>query len=74
MILLAGFMFPREALPLAAQWIGLLLPLTYYLEIFRGILLKDLGIEYLWRDAAVLLGFGLLLVTFSVRRFARTVE
>jgi ABC-2 type transport system permease protein len=74
MILLSGFMFPREAMPLAAQWLGLVLPLTYYLEILRGILLKDLGIQYLWREAAVLLAFGLLLVTFSVRRFARTVE
>jgi ABC-2 type transport system permease protein len=74
MILLSGFMFPREAMPLAAQWLGLVLPLTYYLEILRGILLKDLGIAYLWREAAMLLLFALMLVTFSVRRFARTVE
>ena len=74
MILLSGFMFPREAMPVAAQWIGLALPLTYYLEILRGILLKDLGIGYLWRDAASLAAFGVVLLAFSVRRFARTIE
>ena len=74
MILLSGFMFPRAAMPPPAQWLGLLLPLTYYLEILRGILLKDLGIAYLWRDAAVLAAFALVLVTFSVLRFARTIE
>src|SRR5215207_2527590 len=41
-ILLSGFMFPRDAMPAAAQWIGAALPLTYYLEILRGILLKGI--------------------------------
>ncbi|MBK7716549.1 MAG: ABC transporter permease [Gemmatimonadetes bacterium] len=35
-ILLSGFMFPRAAMPEAAQWIGLAFPLTYFLEILRG--------------------------------------
>ena len=35
-ILLSGYIFPRVAMPLPAQWIGLLLPLTYYLDVLRG--------------------------------------
>jgi ABC-2 type transport system permease protein len=73
-ILLSGFMFPREAMPRPAQWIGLALPLTYYLRVLRGILLKGLGAEYLWRDALVLSAFAVGLVTVSVRRFSKTLE
>jgi ABC-2 type transport system permease protein len=73
-ILLSGFMFPRVAMPAPAQWLGALLPLTYYLEILRGILLKGVGMEYLWRDALILVGFSVVLVTLSVRRFRKTVD
>lgn len=73
-ILLSGFMFPREAMPVVAQWIGLLIPLTYYLELVRGILLKANGIRYVWRDVLVLAVFGAVLVTVATRRFSRTIE
>jgi ABC-2 type transport system permease protein len=73
-ILLSGFMFPREAMPRAAQWIGDALPLTYYLRILRGVLLRGVGIEHLWQDSLVLVGFAVLLIVFSVRRFRKTIE
>ena len=44
-LLLSGFMFPRETMPWIVQQIGLLIPLTYYLQILRGIILKGVGIE-----------------------------
>ena len=71
-ILLSGFMFPREAMPVAAQWIGLALPLTYYLDVVRGVLLKGVGFEYLWRDTLVLAAFAVGLIALSVRRFHKT--
>jgi ABC-2 type transport system permease protein len=73
-LLLSGFMFPREAMPVAAQLLGLLLPLTFYLEILRGVLLKGLGLEYLWRDALALAGFAVVLLGLSVARFSKTLE
>ena len=73
-ILLSGFMFPREAMPQAAQWLGLALPLTYYLQVLRGILLKGIGMEHLWRETAILAGFAVLLIGLSVRRFSKTIE
>jgi ABC-2 type transport system permease protein len=72
--LLSGFMFPREAMPAVAQWLGLALPLTYYLTVLRGVLLKGVGLEYLWRDALLLLAFAVIIVTFSVRRFSKRLE
>src|SRR5687767_652253 len=73
-ILLSGFMFPRVAMPAPAQWLGAMLPLTYYLEVLRGILLKDIGIAYLWRNALILVGFAVVLVALSVRRFSKTMD
>ncbi len=73
-ILLSGFMFPREAMPAAAQWLGALLPLTYYLRILRGILLRGVGPMQLWSESLVLVGFAFVLVILSVRRFSKTIE
>jgi ABC-2 type transport system permease protein len=73
-ILLSGFMFPRAAMPEPAQWLGLALPLTYFLEILRGILLKGVGLRPLWPELLALCGFAILIVTLSVRRFHKTLE
>ena len=73
-ILLSGFMFPREAMPDLARWIGLALPLTYYLRILRGILLRGVGLEALWREAAVLAAFAVGILAVSVRRFSKTLD
>jgi drug efflux transport system permease protein len=72
-ILLSGYMFPREAMPLPAQWIGLALPLTHYLKILRGILLRGAGFTRMWVEALVLVVFAIGVVTLSVRRFSKTI-
>jgi ABC-2 type transport system permease protein len=73
-ILLSGFMFPREAMPPVAQWMGNALPLTYYLTILRGILLKGIGIDHLWHETLILSGFAIGLIVVSVKRFSKTVS
>ena len=73
-VLLSGFMFPREAMPEAARWIGLALPLTYFLQVIRGIVLKGVGLVELWPQALALVGFALLFFTFSTLRFHKQLE
>lgn len=73
-ILLSGFMFPREAMPDVAQWIGAALPLTYYLRLLRGLLLRGVGLESLWPDAVVMVGFAVGLIAVSVARFRKSVD
>jgi ABC-2 type transport system permease protein len=73
-ILLSGFMFPREAMPAPAQWIGAALPLTYFLKIMRGVLLKNVGLDHLWREGLILVAFAAALVALSVARFQKTIE
>ena len=73
-ILLSGFMFPRAAMPEPAQWVGAALPLTYFLTVMRGVLLKGVELSDVWRQAVVLTGFAVVLVGMSVRKFHKTVE
>jgi ABC-2 type transport system permease protein len=73
-ILLSGFMFPREAMPAVAQWIGAVLPLTHFLKVLRGIILKDVGIVELWQPTLVLVFLATLFIVLSVRRFSKRIE
>ena len=73
-ILLSGFMFPRIAMPAPAQWIGALLPLTYYLDVLRGVLIKGVPVHQLLDEGAILSLFSVGLIALAVRRFHKTVE
>ena len=68
-ILLSGFVFPREPMPLALNWLGNLIPLTHFLQIQRGIVLRGAGLADLWQPICVLVVFCVLLIFLSVRRF-----
>ena len=57
-LLLTGFVFPREVMPPLIQQISLLFPLTYFLEVLRGIVLKGVGLNVLWPQMLLLMGFG----------------
>jgi len=71
-VLLSGFFFERELMPLIMQWFGLLIPLTYFLEILRGIVLRGAGLDALWPQVLAMVTLGLALVIVASVRFART--
>ncbi len=73
-ILLSGFMFPRQAMPLVFQWLGALLPLTHFLKVLRGILLKGVGVTELWPEMLLLALFAVGLIALAVRRFQKTLD
>ena len=73
-ILLSGFMFPFAGMPRWAQWIGELLPLTHYIRIVRGIMLKGATLYDLQMEALALAGLMLLAMTLAVRRFRTTLD
>jgi ABC-2 type transport system permease protein len=73
-ILLSGFMFPFAGMPGWAQAIGEFLPLTHFLRIVRGIMLKGSDFYDLRFEALALLALMLLAMTIAVRRFRRTLD
>ena len=70
-VLLSGFMFTREAMPEFFYQIGKVLPLTFYLQIMRSIVLKGVGIKALWPQVGALLIFISIVLTISVTKFKK---
>jgi ABC-2 type transport system permease protein len=73
-IYLSGLLFPIEGMPRAAQWMAAAIPLTYYLRVVRGIVLKGIGLEYLWPDLLPLGVFGAVVFTLAVLRFRKQLD
>jgi ABC-2 type transport system permease protein len=73
-ILLSGFMFPVDAMPRPMQWVSVILPLTHYLTVLRGVLLKGVGWALLWEEAAILSVMATVILALSVARFSKTIE
>lgn len=73
-MILSGFMFPFRGMPPWAQAIGEILPLTHFLRIVRGILLKGNGLAEIGRDVWPIGLFALLAVAIGVKRYRRTLD
>jgi ABC-2 type transport system permease protein len=73
-ILLSGFMFPFRGMPDWAQAIGEVLPLTHFLRVVRGIMLKGNGPEETWPNVWPLLLFMLVVLTIGLKRYRRTLD
>jgi len=67
-------MFPREAMPVVAKWLGLALPLTYFLQVLRAIVLKGVGLAEIWPQLLGLIAFAALFFLFSVQRFQKQLD
>jgi ABC-2 type transport system permease protein len=73
-MLLSGFMFPFAGMPRWAQWIGNVLPLTYFNRLVRGILLKGNGWTELWPSVWPLMLFTVVLLGIALRFYRRTLD
>ncbi len=69
---LGGFVFPISNMPRVIQPFTYLMPLRYFFEIVRGLLLKGAGLHELWPQGAALVAFGVGIFALSVRRFRKT--
>jgi ABC-2 type transport system permease protein len=67
-------MFPFDGMPQTARWIAELLPLTHFIRLIRGILLRGAGIGELWPEIAALGVFSGVMLTLAVRRFHKTLD
>jgi len=70
-VLLSGFAFPRETMPFPIYMITFLIPVTYYVQILRGIILRGAGFWALWPQTMALVIFAVILVAVSSLRFQK---
>ncbi len=73
-MLLSGFMFPFRGMPEWAQVVGNVLPLTHFLVLVRGILLKGNGIDMVWSSVWPILAFIAVVLGIGLRTFRRTLD
>lgn len=74
MIYLSGLIFPIENMPHGIQLATYAIPLRYYNHVIRGLYLKASGLDVLWREGVILMGFGILNLTVASLRFRKSLD
>jgi ABC-2 type transport system permease protein len=68
-IILSGFIFPVESMPKILQWISVIIPAKWFIIIVKNIMLKGSGIDMVWKETLVILGFALFFILMSLKKF-----
>ncbi|MFM2315482.1 MAG: hypothetical protein RLZZ04_4760 [Cyanobacteriota bacterium] len=74
MIQLSGALAPVESMPALMRYLSIFDPLTHYVAIVRGIMLRGVGLEGLWQNSIALLGFAVIILSISINRFRRQLK
>jgi ABC-2 type transport system permease protein len=73
-ILLSGFMFPFDGMPALARWIAEVLPLTHFMRLVRGVMVRGAGLGQLLPDVAALLAFSAVMLSLAILRFRKRLD
>ena len=73
-LLLSGFMFPFRGMPVWAQWVGEAFPLTHFLRVVRGVLLKGNGTPETWPSLLPIAAFMAVAALLALLRYRRTLD
>lgn len=73
-ILLSGFMFPFDGMPKIAQWMAEMLPLTHFVRLIRGVILRGANLFELWPDVLALLAFTVVVMSLAILRFRKRLD
>jgi ABC-2 type transport system permease protein len=73
-LMLSGFMFPVENMPIPLQVVGNIIPAKWYYEIVKNIMIKGTGLEVVWKHLLVLLGMMTVLFIIAVKKFKIRLE
>ena len=68
-IMLSGFIFPIENMPLPLQWFSNIIPAKWFIIVMRGVMLKGIGVAVLWKETIILFGMIAFFIALSVRKF-----
>lgn len=73
-VLLSGFIFPVENMPVFLQIISNVIPAKWFLIILKSIMIKGIGIEYFFKETLILAGMAVFFLTISMKRFKLRLE
>ncbi|WP_437395433.1 ABC transporter permease [Flagellimonas lutimaris] len=73
-ILLSGFIFPISSMPLPLQWISNIIPARWFIIIIKSIMLKGVGLQFIWKETLILIGMTLFFIVISVKKYKIRLE
>lgn len=73
-ILLSGFIFPISSMPIPLQVISNIIPAKWFIIIIKGIMLKGVGIQFIWKETLILLGMTVFFIALSVKKYKIRLE
>jgi ABC-2 type transport system permease protein len=73
-ILLSGFIFPISSMPLPLQVISNIIPAKWFIIIIKGIMLKGVGIQFIWKETLILVGMTVFFIGLSVKKYKIRLE
>ncbi|HLS29485.1 MAG TPA: ABC transporter permease [Flavobacteriaceae bacterium] len=73
-ILLSGFIFPISSMPLPLQIISHIIPAKWFITIIKGIMLKGIGMTYIWKETLILIGMTVFFIVLSVKKYKIRLE
>ncbi|WP_452227847.1 MULTISPECIES: ABC transporter permease [unclassified Lacinutrix] len=73
-ILLSGFIFPISSMPVPLQVISNIIPAKWFIIIIKGIMLKGVGLQFIWKETLILLGMTIFFIALSVKKYKIRLE
>ncbi|APY12867.1 multidrug ABC transporter permease [Seonamhaeicola sp. S2-3] len=73
-ILLSGFIFPISSMPIPLQIISNIIPAKWFIIIIKGIMLKGVGMQFIWKETLILLGMTVFFIALSVKKYKIRLE
>ncbi len=73
-MLLTGLVYPRNTMPLIPRLIGSFLPLTYFIRISRGVIMKGVGMTALWPDVLILILYSIVVMGAAAMNFKKRLD
>ncbi|HKE04741.1 MAG TPA: ABC transporter permease [Blastocatellia bacterium] len=70
-IFLSGYIFPIDTMPQFFQWVSKIIPTTYLIQIFRGIILRGAELGDLWKQGLILTAMSVVMITIAAARFRK---
>lgn len=68
-ILLSGFIFPIENMPIVLQYLSNVMPPRWFIIIVKDIMLKGVGLDHVWQETLILIGMCFFFIALSVKKF-----
>ena len=73
-IILSGFIFPISSMPMPMQVISNIIPAKWFIIIVKAIMLKGVGIQYIWKETLVLIGMTVFFIALSIKKYKIRLE